>query len=261
MGLDYKVPAIDRAVQILEILSESPNGISLAQLAHRTNIPKSTLFRILFTMQRYSIVSEDRERKVFSLGMKLIDWGNAALDKIDLKSIAHPHLVTLAYETKESFYLMVMDSNNKQIIIIDRVDTPEVWGIVARLGTSSPFHCTATGQVITAGMHEEELDQLIKTKGLKKYTSKTITSTVKLKKKLKQVREERFAICDREYKNDLIALAVPIFEHSGRVIASLMTAIQTNQVKNNRKKIDYLVKVLKREGEAISRKLGYNKAY
>jgi IclR family transcriptional regulator, KDG regulon repressor len=259
MLLDYKVPAIDRAVQILEILSESPNGISLAELTHKTKIPKSTLFRILFTMQRYSIVSEDKERKVFSLGMKLIQWGNAALDKIDLKSIAHPHLVTLAYETKESLYLTVME--NYEIIIIDRVDTPEVWGIVARLGTRSPFHCTATGQVITAGMHEEDLEHLIKIKGLKKYTSKTITSATALRKKLKKVREERLAICDREYKDDLIAIAVPIFEHSGRVIASLMTAIQANQSKNNKKTIEYLGKTLQREGENISRKLGFNQPY
>jgi IclR family transcriptional regulator, KDG regulon repressor len=257
MAPDYRVPAIDRTVIILEILSESPNGISLAQLARQTKIPKSTLFRILYTLQKYSIVSEDRERKVFSLGMKLLDWGNAALDKIDLKGIAHPHLVTLAYETKESFYLTVMDNN--EIIIIDRVDTPEVWGIVARLGTRSPFHCTATGQVITAGMHEEDLDRLIKVKGLKKYTPKTITSATALRKKLKKVREEGFAVCEREYKDDLIAIAVPIFEHSGRVIASLMTAIQANQAKNNKKIIDYLVKVLQREGMNISRKLGYHK--
>jgi IclR family transcriptional regulator, KDG regulon repressor len=257
MAPDYRVPAIDRTVIILEILSESPNGISLAQLARQTKIPKSTLFRILYTLQKYSIVSEDRERKVFSLGMKLLDWGNAALDKIDLKSIAHPHLVTLAYETKESFYLTVMDNN--EIIIIDRVDTPEVWGIVARLGTRSPFHCTATGQVITAGMHEEDLDRLIKVKGLKKYTPKTITSATALRKKLKKVREEGFAVCEREYKDDLIAIAVPIYEHSGRVIASLMTAIQANQAKNNKKIIDYLVKVLQREGMNISRKLGYHK--
>jgi IclR family transcriptional regulator, KDG regulon repressor len=257
MAPDYRVPAIDRTVIILEILSESPNGISLAQLARQTKIPKSTLFRILYTLQKYSIVSEDRERKIFSLGMKLLDWGNAALDKIDLKSIAHPHLVTLAYETKESFYLTVMDNN--EIIIIDRVDTPEVWGIVARLGTRSPFHCTATGQVITAGMHEEDLDRLIKVKGLKKYTPKTITSATALRKKLKKVREEGFAVCEREYKDDLIAIAVPIYEHSGRVIASLMTAIQANQAKNNKKIIDYLVKVLQREGMNISRKLGYHK--
>jgi IclR family transcriptional regulator, KDG regulon repressor len=257
MTPDYRVPAIDRAVQVLEILSSSPRGFSLAELTVKTGIPKSTLFRILFTMQKFSIVTEDKERKIFTLGMKLIDWGNAAIEKIDLKSIAHPHLVTLAYETKESFYLTLMD--NYEVIIVDRVDTPEVWGIVARLGTRSPFHCTATGQVMTADLHEEDLEFLIKQKGLKKFTPKTITSAAALRKKLKKVREQGFAVCDREYKNDLIAIAVPVMEHSGKVIASLMTAIPANKSKDDKNLIDYLIKSLKREGLNISKKLGYNK--
>jgi IclR family transcriptional regulator, KDG regulon repressor len=257
MTPDYRVPAIDRAVQILEILSSTPRGISLAELTVQTGIPKSTLFRILFTMQKFSIVTEDKERKVFSLGMKLIDWGNAAIEKIDLKSIAHPHLVTLAYETKESFYLTLMD--NYEVIIVDRVDTPEVWGIVARLGTRSPFHCTATGQVMTADLHEEDLEHLIKEKGLRRFTPKTITSASVLRKKLKKVREQGFAVCDREYKHDLIAIAVPVTEHSGKVIASLMTAIPANKSKDDKNLIDNLIRALKREGLNISRKLGYNK--
>ncbi len=257
MSPDYTVPSIDRAVQILEILSNSPNGVSLAELSQKTKIPKSTLFRILFTMQRYSIVNEDRERKVFTLGMKLIYWGNAAHEKIDLKSIAHPHLVSLSYETKESFYLAVLDDDTKEVIIIDRVDTPEVWGIVARLGTRSPFHCTATGQVMTADMREEDLDKLISEKGLKKFTPKTITSKTALKRKLKKVREQGVAVCDREYKNDLIAIAVPIYDHTGKVVASLMTAIPKNKTNNTDKVVEELVKALRREGLNISRKLGY----
>ncbi|MEX2090005.1 MAG: helix-turn-helix domain-containing protein, partial [Bacteroidota bacterium] len=88
MPPNYTVPALDRAVKVLELLSSSPQGMSLAQLAVQTKVPKSTMFRILFTLQQNSIVVEDHERKLFTLGMKLLDWGNAALSKIDLKTIA-----------------------------------------------------------------------------------------------------------------------------------------------------------------------------
>ncbi len=257
MTLDYKVPAIDRMVQVLEILSKAPRGISLAELTVMTKIPKSTLFRILFTLQKYSVVSEDPERKTFTIGLKPIEWGNAALEKIDLKVIAHQYLVNFAYETKESIYLTVLDDG--EIIIIDRVDTPDVWRIVARLGTRSPFHCTATGQVIVSDLPDEEVNKLIREKGLKKYNPRTISSPAELKKKLKKVHKQGYAVADKEYKEDLVAIAVPIYEHSGRVIASLMTAIQSDHAKRNKKYIDVLIEALKKEAYNISHKIGYTK--
>ena len=158
MTKDYTVPAIHRAIRVLEILAASHTGFSLAELARQTNIPKSSLFRILLTLEQSSVVLQDHARNVYTLGMKLIDWGNTALDKIDLKTVAHPHLMRLAHETRESFYLAILD--DYEVIIIDRADTPEIWRMVTRLGQRSPVHVTATGQVILADMGPEAFDTL-----------------------------------------------------------------------------------------------------
>ena len=72
MALNYTVPAVDRAIRVLELLSAAPHGLSLAQLALQTKVPKSTLFRILRTLLQHSIIVEDPERKIFSLGMRLL---------------------------------------------------------------------------------------------------------------------------------------------------------------------------------------------
>ncbi len=255
MALNYTVPAIDRAVKVLELLSASPRGMSLAQLALQTRVPKSTMFRILHTLHENAVVVEDHERKLFTLGMKLLEWGNAALARIDLKTIAHPHLVKLAHETRESFYLALLDHD--EVILVDHVDTPEIWKMVTRLGYRSPFHCTATGLVLTADMSPDEVAGMIDRHGLKRFTPKTITTPAKLKRRLAEVRQLGYAVVDAEYKEELCAIAVPIRDHTGKVVASLMTAIPSDRSNKDRKLVDSLIQVLKNEAAIISKRIGY----
>ncbi len=255
MALNYTVPAVDRAIRVLELLSVAPHGMSLAQLAVQTTVPKSTMFRILHTLHEHSIIVEDPDRKLFSLGMKLLGWGNAALARIDFKTMAHPHLLKLAHETRESFYLALLDHD--EVVLVDRADTPEIWKMVTRLGTRSPFHCTATGLVIVAAMTDDAIDDMIVRHGLKKFTPKTITSASRLKKRLKEVQRLGYAVCDGEYKPDLCAIAVPIWDHTQRIVASLMTAIPSVRSSKDMKLVESLIAILKHEAAMISKRIGY----
>jgi len=255
MAKDYTVPAVQRAIQVLEILAGSHQGISLADLSRQTRIPKSSLFRILLTLEQYSLVAQDHDRNQYSLGMKLIDWGNRALDKIDLKTISHPHLMRMAHETHESYYVAVLD--HEDVIIIDRADTPEIWRMVARLGQRSPLHCTATGQVMVAELPEQSVDDMIRRHGLKKFTPATITNPQRFKKRLREVKHLGYSIADAEYKPDLCAIAVPIRDHHGRVCASLMTAMHSDRARRNRQQVHQLVDILRKEAVVISREIGF----
>jgi DNA-binding IclR family transcriptional regulator len=254
MASDYTVPSLHRAIQALDMLACSADGLSLAEMSKRLNTPKSTLFRIMVTLQDHSLVNQDRGRKVFSLGMKLVEWGHAALERVDLKQVARPYLEQLANETRESFYLAVLD--NLEVILIDRADTPEMWRIVARLGSRSPVHATATGQVLISEAAPEVVDRVIERTGLRKFTEKTIINSVQLRKRLEQVRKQGFAITDAEYKSDLCAVAVPIRDHRGAVVASLMTALPSGQANKRKAYVRELITILKVKADIISRELG-----
>ena len=253
--MEYIVPSVHRAIQVLEVLATSDEGISLADLSKRIGVPKSTLFRILTTLEHNSIVNHDEQRRKFTLGIKLLDWGNSALSRIDLKTVAHPHLVRMANETKESYYLAILDHH--EVIIVDRVDTPEIWTMVARLGQRSPVHATASGQVLISDLKPDVLEKIIERSGMKKYTPKTITSLRKLKQRLEEVKEEGYAVADAEYKPDLCALAAPIFDHHSRVSAALMMALSHERIARNKKLIDGMIDILKREAATISHEIGY----
>lgn len=255
MAKDYTVPAVHRAIQVLEILAGSHSGFSLADLSRQTGIPKSSLFRILLTLDHNSLVQFDEARSTYSLGFKLIDWGHRALDKIDLKTITHPHLLRLAHETKESYYVAVLDDS--EVIIIDRADTPDVWSMVARLGARSPVHATATGQVLVADLAPELQDGLLAKITLKKFTPTTIVSVSRLRKRLREVYEHGFSVADAEYKPDLCAIATPIRDHHGRAAAALMAALHSERVRRNRSLVSNCVDILRREAGIISQELGY----
>jgi IclR family transcriptional regulator, KDG regulon repressor len=255
MAHEYTVPAVHRAVQVLEILAGSHTGFSLADLSRQTGIPKSSLFRILLTLEKSYVVQLDRTRNVYNLGMKLIDWGNRALDKIDLKTVTHPHLVRMAHETRESYYVAILDEN--EVIIIDRADTPEIWRMVARLGQRSPVHATASGQILMAEAADEVLNAVVARTGLKRFTPRTITSVTKLRERLKEVRRAGFVVADAEYKPDLCVMAVPIRDHHGKVAAALMTALPSERLRRTRSLTNDIAEILKRESAVISRELGY----
>lgn len=254
MASDYTVPSLRRAIQALDMLACSADGLSLAEMSKRLNTPKSTLFRIMVTLQDHSLVNQDRGRKVFSLGMKLVEWGHAALERVDLKQIAHPHLEQLANETRESFYLGVLD--NLEVILIDRADTPEMWRIVARLGSRSPVHATATGQVLISEASPDVIDRVIERTGLKKFTERTLVNRAQLTKRLEQVRKQGFSITDAEYKPDLCAVAVPVRDHRGVVVASLMTALPSGQANKRKGRVRELISILTERADLISRELG-----
>jgi len=256
MARNYSVPAVRRAIQILEILASSHTGLSLAELSRSTSIPKSSLFRILNTLERHSVVLQDEQRETFTLGMKLIDWGNRALDKVDLKSVSHPHLVRMAHETRESYYVAILDDS--EVIIIDRADTPEMWQMVARLGQRSPVHATASGQILISEMNAPAINALITRQGLKKYTARTITTREGLEKRLQQVRAKGFVVANAEYKPDLCVIAVPIRDHHGRITAALMTAMQSERARKEPDRVEEILTVLQREAAVISREIGYS---
>lgn len=255
MARNYSVPAVRRAIEVLEILAHSHTGLSLADLSRLTSIPKSSLFRILNTLERHAVVLQDGQRETFTLGMKLIDWGNRALENIDLKTVSHPHLVRMAHETRESYYVAILDE--EEVIIVDRADTPEIWRMVARLGQRSPVHATASGQVLISEMSEDALDRIIKVHGLRRYTPRTITDPERLQKRLHRIRADGYVVANAEYKIDLCVIAAPIRDHHGQIAAALMTAMHSDRARKEVVRVREMVRILKTEAAVISREIGF----
>jgi DNA-binding IclR family transcriptional regulator len=251
----YTVPSVDRAIEVLEILATSRDGISLNELTELTHVPKSTLFRILATLEQRRYVRQDRERKKFALGLKLWELSNAKLEKIDLVVGASKHMKKLAFETHESVFLAILDRG--EVIYLQRVEGPATEKAVTKLGWRAPIHATATGQLLLAFLPDSVVDALLEVKKLPAYNVSTITKVDDLKRKLERVRADGYAVADGEYNSDLLCIAAPIRNSSKRVIAALTIAVPSH-ISDKTRRVPQIVNMLRVAAADVSHELGYS---
>jgi DNA-binding IclR family transcriptional regulator len=202
-------------------------------------------------------VRQVSENKNYQLGFKLVELGNRLLDQLDLRGQARPFLIRLCKRIRETVHLVVLDQN--EALYVDKVESDEKPGglqMVSRVGSRMPVHSSSVGKVFLAQLSDQELDRLIKKKGLKKRTKNTITDTEKLKHHLKVIRQKGFAVDDEENEKGIRCVGAPIFNRQGQVIAAI--SISGPTVRITKKIIQQTLKnEVIRTASDVSREFGY----
>lgn len=249
----YVIPSLNRAVGVLEQLAEQPEGLSLAQLTRETGIPKSTLYRILTTLQERECVVFDKERNRYRLGLKLWELGSAFLNQSDLYSAAVGTMKELAETCGESIFLGVLDDG--EVVYVRRRESPKSVMAVRKLGQRVPVHCTATGTAMMAFLPSEDVKQILDGHAQERFNPKTVTDPSKLKRRLEHVRETRVAVVDGEYNEELLCVASPVLDETHEPRAALTVAMLSTQASEER--VQEIVPLVRRSAQRLSRELGY----
>jgi DNA-binding IclR family transcriptional regulator len=214
------VQTIDRVNQLLEILSDAPQGLSLGELAAIANLPKGTTHRLISSLAYFDYVQQDPTDRKYKLGFKLAILGNQLLDQIDLRKEVRPHLLELAQKTNEIAHLVILD--NDEALYIDKIKLyREGLHMSSSLGYRAPLYCTAVGKVLLAGLPAEEIDRIIKQRGLPARTAHTITETEQLISHLDVVRNAGYALDNEEHNEGIRCVAAPINNIDGDIIAAI----------------------------------------
>ena len=179
-------------------------------------------------------------------------------NQLDLRKVAEPILRDLAEITKETVHMVVLDAN--EVVYIDKIETRQITGglkMASSVGARNPVHTCAVGKVLAAHLSEEDLDYLIKQKGLPQRTTNTITNPAAFKEHLKIVRSQGYAIDDEENERGIRCLAAPIFGEKGRPVAAISVSGPAFRVT---KKVaqETLKKEVMKAAFAISERLGFN---
>lgn len=206
------VQTIERASSILDILGQSPQGISIRELSTKIKLPKGTTHRLLSSLSYLGYARQDTKARNYFLGFKLVELGNLLLSQLDLRKEAEPFLRDLAERTRETVHLVFLDRN--EIVYIDKVETDQNSSglrMASRVGLRNPTHSCAVGKVLLSHLSEEELNNIIKEKGLGKRTENTITNPAQLKEHLKNVQAQGYAIDDEENEKGIRCVAAPIY--------------------------------------------------
>lgn len=216
------VPAIERAVRILNALKDGPSEYGVSELSKSLEINKSTVHGIVRTLSKHRMLEQDPNTRKYRLGPGLIELGGVARAGRDLRQVAHPFLVKLTERIGETVLLGVFEDDG--ITIIDRVEPGGEYHITASSGQRLPFAAGSFGRAFLAWMTDDQVDRLLTTHGLNRYTETTTTDLERFKDALRKVRQQGYSVDDREqYLQGVWAVSAPI--HGPEGILAVLTLV------------------------------------
>lgn len=154
------IQSIERAMNIINTLAQDNKKESwtIAEIAEQTDLPISTIYRLLDTLVVFDLVEQISDKKQYKLGYKWLELGMKLFDKLDLREIARPTLEKLALEVEETIYFNIPKENDS--IIIDRIDSPRNVRVVDPIGDRIPLYIGGPNRTILANMHPQKVKKL-----------------------------------------------------------------------------------------------------
>jgi len=244
------VQSVDRALTILEVLARVGEA-GVTEIAGELDVHKSTAFRLVSTLEAHRLVEQTAERGRYRLGVGVLRLAGATTARLDLVQEARPVCRQLAAETGETVNIAVL--SEKSALYLDQVAgssalQPHNW-----VGQHIPLHATSNGKVLLSGLDEDAVKELLGT--LSRYTPTTITKKGKLREELDLVREQGYAVAVDELEEGLTAVAAPIRNAHGDVVASMSVSGPTFRLPDAR--VDTVTAQLVEAAAEVSHRLGF----
>jgi DNA-binding IclR family transcriptional regulator len=254
-GTQYHVRVLDRALDILEILCTQNRALTLTELSKLLGVHKSTLHRLLTVLEERRFVQKGTENGKYNLGLKLFELGSRAVAQLDLRERARPYLERLVFMTGETAHLCILDKG--EVLYLEKVESPRTMRVPSIVGQRYPAHCGSAGKTLLAHLSQDQLDEIIKKRGMQAYTRKTITMATQLLDELQKIRRQGFAVDDEEFEEGLRCIGAPVKDYSGKVIASISIAGPTFRVTTEQ--VAVLARSVSEAADQLSAELGYRK--
>ena len=249
----YLINSIIRAFNVLKVLQREKPRLKMSRLARELGLDRSTIYRILLSLEKTGLVQRDEGTGTYSLGLAAFEIGNAYLMQTDLIPVSKPIMTELASKVKETVHLAVL--SDVEIVYLDKVDSPRALGVISKLGQRGPLHCTSLGKTLLAFQPEDEQARIVQKIKMTLFTSRTITSKQELIEKLKIIKKQGYALDRREIEEDVECIGAPILNHLGNAIAALSISGPQRKIGTPLEK-QFIQDVVK-AAATISGKMGY----
>lgn len=247
------VKSVSRALDIINLVSMKKGGLGVTEIANQMDINKSSVYRTLSTLVQYGYIEQDKGTERYKLGYQFLEVSSRLLESLDLRTEAKPFLQELEKETNEVIHLVVYDRG--EVVYIEKLDGNEALRMHSKVGKRAPMHCTSVGKAILAYLPVDIVQEIIERKGLPFHTDKTITDKNAFIQELANVKKKGYALDMQENEYGITCIAVPIFDHLGKVAAAVSISGPTIRMTDAR-----LVELRPRMieiGKQISARLGF----
>ncbi|GAE35277.1 IclR family transcriptional regulator [Halalkalibacter akibai] len=247
------VQSVDRALQIINLVSQTKEGRGVTELAASLDLNKSSIYKILSTLVNHGYIEQNVETKKYRLGYKYLELSSILLDSIDIRKEAKPFLEELESLTNEVIHLVVFDQG--EVIYIEKLEGSETLRTHSKVGRRAPMHCTSVGKVILSFLPEDQVIAIIEKFGLPKHTENTITDKVEFLAALGEIKKQGYGMEIEENEAGISCMATPVFDNRGEITAAV--SISGPSTRLTKMRMESLSPFIKEIGKKISKRLGY----
>ncbi|PKN66908.1 MAG: IclR family transcriptional regulator [Deltaproteobacteria bacterium HGW-Deltaproteobacteria-15] len=249
----YAINSVLRAAQILQSFSLEKPTYTHAEISKNLGLNKAAVTRLLFTLEKAGLLEKDVDSGKYGLAVSAYQIGSVYINLTGIPQAARPHLSELTALCKESTHLSIL--REYEVVYIDKVECSRPIRMMSYVGRKMPAYCTGTGKVLLAHLSEEDLKTYFHSVRLKQRTPNTITRAALLRTELEEVRRAGYAVDNAENEMEVMSLAAPIRDQTGKVVAAVSTAgpVYRMTEKGVREKF---VPLVIQAAERISRRLG-----
>jgi DNA-binding IclR family transcriptional regulator len=246
------VQSVDRAISVLEILAQRGEA-GVSEVAGEIDVHKSTAFRLLGALEARGLVEQAGERGKYRLGFGIVRLAGAVAGRLDITQQGRPVCERLAEEIGETINIAVMQEH--YAVNLYQVRGPGAVTAHNWVGQLTPLHATSSGKILLAHLPAKARTTLLTETGLKKVTPRTITAKTKLEKNLADARERGYAFTVEELELGLHAMAAPVRDRDGEVVAALSASGPSYRFTEER--LHELSPVLVKGAAEISHRMGH----
>ncbi len=208
--MSESIRAVERALDVLMCFTSQTPELSMTQISELVGINKSTVHRLLATLEGKRFVERDIVTGLYRPGIRLLQMAFLTLEHNDLRRIAAPFLHKLCDQFRENVNLAVLD--NTEVIYLEVIESPQRIKLAAITGQRLPSFCTASGKSILAFLPEEKIRAIIAL-GMPQYTQNTLTSEEAFWENMHRTRERGYATSEQEFEDGINAIAAPVCNH------------------------------------------------
>jgi IclR family acetate operon transcriptional repressor len=246
------VQSLTRGLNILEALARAEGGLSLTDVAQRVTLPPSTTHRLLSTLERAGYVYQAGDLGLWYVGLQAFTVGAGFLANRDFVAQSHAYLRRLMEQAGETANLAILDGT--EAVFIAQVQCREMMRILVKLGSRVPLHASGVGKAIFAALSDDQVEAILKVKGLPRITEHTITAPETMWAALKVIRQRGYSFDDEEHAPGTRCVAATVYDEHAEPLGAMSLAGPASRLPDER--IRQLGPLVAHTAEELTRKLG-----
>ena len=248
----YTINSVEKALDVIEMLSLH-HSLSLIDLVELVKQPKSSLYRIILTLEKRGFIARSDEDGKYCLGYKQLVITRNMMERSSLRTAALTDMNKLMEDYGDTVNLCVLSDH--EVLYVEIIEGTYALRMSDHVGSKAPFHATATGKAMAAFLPIEETNKMINNRGLPSYTAHTIVNEAKLLNELEQIKKQGFALDNEEFVEGARCIAAPIFNRYGKIEGAISLSGARHRFPDEQ--VLQIAKSVTEAARNISQKLGY----